>query len=645
MKKKIIALSLAALMCFSFLAGCKEEGKTSDGDDPNVELVEVESLLPETVAETGKYVVENGRSDYTIVIPLEAEKIVQSAANELQNFIESASGARIPIENDANYTFDESAKIISLGDTTVWRGSGLELTDDLRETGYIMKRMGNTLVCNAKDGAGTTAAVYDMLNYTIGFECYAIDEVYYEEKASVPLLDFNIKFIPTVDVRDIMSEALEQSQLYNQRMRLYTEYGKGMWITFAHTTISNFLPTSTYQNDHPDWYNASGTQVCYANDEMRAEMVKQIKDRIASNEDGIYVMIGHEDNHDMCECTDCVEAREKLGGYGGQELDFTNKIAAEVSPWVEENYPGRNVKYVFFAYQTSAKPPVVWDEKQDKYVPSYSDFSLHKDTMVLVCPIEMDFTEKMDSEANKAHYEQLKGWYEIFSAEGLSNNLCIWTYSITSKCYVAPTNNYAYFGEHYKVMSDVGVSFIMDQFVHDSRVSCFEELRIYTMAKLMYRHDLSYNDLVNDFMAHYYDGAAKEMKTYYEFYRAYLQYLQEEKAFGGALTVEAQDKSFWPLEVLLHLVSMLDDAIEAIEPIKTTAPVRYQTLKDRILKEKIVPTYLLFSYYMSALSQEQKEQYWTELYDSHIKFDLNNSAESRIDMAQSIEDWRLQIFG
>ena len=64
-----------------------------------------------------------------------------------------------------------------------------------------------------------------------------------------------------------------------------------------------------------------------------------------------------------------------------------------------------------------------------------------------------------------------------------------------------------------------------------------------------------------------------------------------------------------------------------------------------ILKEKVVPTYLLFSYYMSALSQAQKEQYWTEINDSQKKFALNNSAEGRINMAESIEDWRLQIFG
>ena len=168
MKKKIISLSLTALMACSFVTACG--GNAGQGNGNNA-LVEVEEMLPATVAETGKYIVENGTSDYTIVLPMNAEQIVQSAASELQGFIEKASGARLPIENDANYTFSQESKVISLGDTTVWQGCGLELTSDLRQTGYIMKRMGDTVVCNAQDGVGTTAAVYDMLNYLVDFEC------------------------------------------------------------------------------------------------------------------------------------------------------------------------------------------------------------------------------------------------------------------------------------------------------------------------------------------------------------------------------------------------------------------------------------------------------------------------------------------
>lgn len=637
--KKLICFLLAVLMCSAIFVGCNKEKDPSEE-----ETKETETLLPATVPETGELIVENGKSDYRIVIPDDADQLLRTTANDVQTYIFNSTGALLPIEGDGAYVFDTSSKIISIGPTTIWDGCGLELTEDMLDTGYLMKRFGHLIVCNAKDNLGSVAAAYDMLNYLIGFECYASDEVYFEKKDSIPLLDFDIKFIPTVDIRYIMSKALSSDVMYNQRLRLLTTYGHGAWITFAHTTISEFLPTSTYQNAHPDWYNDGGTQVCYANEEMRAEMVEQIKKRIASNPEGKYVMIGHEDNFDMCQCEDCVAARERLGGYGGQELDFTNKIAQEVTPWVEENYPGREVKFVFFAYQTSSTPPVKWDEAQNKYIPLYDNFFIHKNTMLLYCPIEMDFSEKFNSEINNALYQQLLGWYEIFKSEGVEKNICIWTYSITSMAYMAPTNNYAYFGEHYKSMSDIGVSFIMDQAVHDSRVGCFEELRLYTQSKLMYRYDLSYNELVENFMTNYYKEASGGMTKYYEYYRAYLQYLQEEKAFSGALTAGANNAQYWPIAVCNQLLSILDEAMNEIEPLKETDPERYNTLRDRILKEKVTPIYLLFTHYMSSLTQAEKETYWTEINYITKKFNMTHSSEGRITIANDIEKWRTQIF-
>ncbi len=634
--KRIICLLLVVLICGGVFVGCNQtEDEIISEQDP---------MLPATIPETGKFIVKNGQSDYKIVIPDDADQLLTTTANDVQTYIFNSTGALLPIVGDGAYTFDEGAKLIAIGPTKIWDGCGLELTDDLLDTGYLMKRFGNLIVCNAKDNLGSVAAAYDMLNYLIGFECYAADEVYVEKKTDVPLLDFDIKFIPTVDVRYIMSKALSENTMYNQRLKLLTSYGHGIWITFAHTTITTFLPTSTYQASHPDWYNDAGTQVCYSNDEMRAEMVEQIKAKIKSNPEGKYVMIGHEDNTDMCQCDDCIAARERLGGYGGQELDFTNKIAQEITPWVEANYPGREIKYVFFAYQTSSNPPVKWDEAQNKYVPLYDNFSIHKNTMLLYCPIEMDFTEKFNSETNNAFYQQLLGWYEIFKSQGVEKNICIWTYSITSHCYMAPSNNYAYFGEHYKTMTDIGVSFIMDQFVHDSRVGCFEELRLYTMSKLMYRYDYSYNQLVADFMTNYYKEAADEMTEYYEFYRAYLQYLQEEKAFSGSLTVEADDSKYWPVSVCKHMISMLDNAMDAIEPLKESNPERYNTLRDRILKEKVTPIYLLFTHYMSTLTQTEMETYWNEINYVTKKFNMTSSREGRQTIADSIDAWYKQIF-
>lgn len=634
--KKLLAVCLAAAMLLAVCA-CNKGGGGGGYEDP-------EPMLPETIAETGEYIVQNGQSDYTIVIPASAGQGVINAANELQMFLRDASGAELPIERDGGYVFDQTEKVISLGDTTVWQGSEQELSDDLRMTGYVMKRLGSTVVCNADSDGGVVSAVYDMLGYLIGYEYYAADEIAYEQKQNIPLLDFDLRFRPTVDVREILSKALSSDSAYNQRLRLFTSYGKGQWLSFAHTTISNFLPVSEY-GSHTDWYNAAKSQVCYANDDMRAAMVEEIKDRIRNNEDGIYVMIGHEDNLDMCDCTDCAAAREKFGGYSGQELDFANKIAAEVAPWVEENYPGRTVKYVFFAYQTSAQPPVTYDEASGKYVPFYKDVQIHEDVMVQYCPIEADFSKEFNSVKNSAFYEQLKGWFDLFEHCGLADNIVIWTYSITSHSYIVPGNNFASYGEHYKTMADAGVSYIMDQFYHDSRIPCFEELRLYTMSKLMYRSDLSYNTLVNDFISQYYGEAADTIRQYYEFYRSYYMYLEETKALGGTVPFEYMTADFWPFEVVVRLADYLDSALEDIAPLRQTDPARYQKLYDRIMKEKVTPMFLMMNYYRNGMSDELKRQYWNDLNTYTKKYGIENTYENKFDVAGILEAWRTEIFG
>lgn len=639
--KKWLSFALAAIMSFGFAAGC---AKTNE-EESSVQLIEVDEMLPAEIEGTGKYVVENGKSDYTIVLPADAGQLLQSVATDVQNFLFNASGAMLPIQSDSNYTFNEEDKVIAIGDTAIWRGSGLELTNDMLDTGYIMKRFGNTVVCNAKNPLGAVSAAYDMLHYLIDYEFYAMDEIYYRQAPNVELLDFNLKFIPTVDIRHIMSEALDSNIIHRQRLKLLTEYNAGCWITFAHTVISEFLPTSTYQVAKPEWYNSAGTQVCYSNDEMRAEMVKQIKDRIEGHPDGTYIMIGHEDNHDMCECYDCVEAREKFGGYSGQEVDFANKISMEMEDWLKANYPDANYKFVVFAYQTSASPPAKFDEAQNKYVATYENFSVRDDVMVLYCPIEADFSAPFNSEANDAMYQQLKGWFDIFEAAGTPDNICIWTYSIRSKAYLVPGNIFGVFGEHYKTMADCGVSFIMDQYFHDSRVPCFEEMTLYVHSNLMYRSDLSYSALVKDFIEHYYGEAADVIYDYYEYYRAYYAYIAEEKAFGGGISFEAQVKEYWPLEVVNELISMLDKAVEAIQPLQESDPERYVLLYNRIMKEKITPLYLILLHHMTALTQEKKEQYWSEINTYTVKYGILNTMESRYDLAGVIEEWRLQIFG
>lgn len=658
--KRFVCILLA--VCFSLFAvlcsACKKRGESGESESAGGGSTE------QQIKKTDVKIVENGKTDYKIVVPLNATAHINTAANELVAFVKEATGAELEVETDGE-SFSEEVKAISLGKTTFFESSGLKLTEKLGETGYVMKRMGNALLINAKDDNGVISAVYDMLGYSLGLEFYSYDEYTLDKTGDMYLYDFDMEFVPSTDMRDIMMRSLTTQ--YRQRMRLYTGSGLGHWITFAHTVtgassaksagndLYGFLPYSVYGKEHEDWYDASHTQVCYSNAEMRAEMVEQIKKRIENNPDGKYLMIGHEDNFDMCECDKCKAERALYGGYSGQELNFTNLVAAEVDAWLADNYPDREIFYVFFAYQTSQEPPVKKKTEGDKevaikdengkYVPYYDNLKIRKNVMVMYCPIDSDFSKGFSETENGTQYAQLKGWSDLFSGQGLHDNIIVWGYSLAVYNYFIPLYNFGTYSEHYRFYEECGVHYIDDQAYSSSGVPCFEAMQIYIQSKLMYDTSLNYNALAYDFIDHYYGEAAGTFKEYFDFFRAYYEYLAETKQITGSIWQEMGKEEYWPTEVVEKLFDYLDKCLKDIEPLKETNPDRWQLLNDRIRRERLTPIYLAFTLHMNELSKEKQAEYLADMKYYTKKYEILESKESARDIDTLIETWEKQIGG
>lgn len=652
MKKFISALLLLVLLLTVF-TGC-DKGKTDDPVTPTKTQIKKTDIT----------IVDNGLTDYRVVIPSGASSYISTAASELVGFIEEATGVRLPVTTDGE-EFSTASKVISLGKTTVFESSGVKLTEKLRETGYVMQRRGNTLLINAKDDNGVISAVYDMLGYSLGLEFYSYDEYVLEHTSTLYLLDFDLEFIPSIDMRDIMMRSLNTS--YRQRMRLYTGAGYGHWITFAHTTtgaseaknngsdLNGFLPYSVYGEAHKDWYDDTHTQLCYSNAEMRAEFVEQVKLRIAKNPDGKYLMIGHEDNFDMCLCDHCKAERDLYGGYGGQELHFTNLVAEAVDAWLADNYPDREIFYVFFAYQTSQEPPIkrttvdgkevgVKDEN-GKYIPHYADLRIRKNVMVMYCPIDSDFSRDFSETNNTTQYTQLKGWSDLYAAQGLSNNIIVWGYSLAVYNYFIPLYNFGTYKAHYQFYQDCGVHYIDDQAYSSSGIPCFEAMQIYVQSKLMYDTSLNYNDLCYDFIEHYYGSAAETFKQYFDFFRAYYEYLAETKSINGSIWQEMGKADFWPTEVVQQLMDYLDQCLADIEPLKETDSARWQLLNDRLRRERLTPIYMMFMFHMNELPHDKQVEYLADMKTYTKKYEILETRESARDVTTLIETWEAQIGG
>lgn len=109
--KKVCALLLAALLAATVFAGCKKN------DTP--EETPLDTTHEAEVTESGHWLVQGGRSGYTIVYPSAADDKEQTAVRELQYFFGEATGIMLPVIADDSVIWSETAEYLSVGQTSL----------------------------------------------------------------------------------------------------------------------------------------------------------------------------------------------------------------------------------------------------------------------------------------------------------------------------------------------------------------------------------------------------------------------------------------------------------------------------------------------------------------------------------------------
>ena len=118
---KFIALCMSAALAVATVCGCfvgcKKESNTDDSPyyDPETGI-----NLEEPISKLA----DNGRSEYKIVIPADAEPVEEYAAQEFQRYVLSSSNASLPIVTDAESPAC-GEKWISIGNTSLFKGMNI----------------------------------------------------------------------------------------------------------------------------------------------------------------------------------------------------------------------------------------------------------------------------------------------------------------------------------------------------------------------------------------------------------------------------------------------------------------------------------------------------------------------------------------
>lgn len=608
--KKIRKFLVSLTLCISTIlaTGCSFFNKNPDGG----------------YEDTGIVLAENGKTEYSVVIPENPSDYEQFAASELRLRFEEATGAELALiyDNNENAVFSENAKLISISDTTVQKASGVTAEyETYKRSGARMVTKGSCVILTGGTEQGALYAVYDFLKVLFNYEYFDIDTYRLEKKDKVTLPKLDESNIPDMDYRiysdyrQFVNDGGSPHEAY--RMRL--QYHDDGWTVGGHA-VDVIMPYQTYAIDqgHYDWYDSHGpvyinetqiwSQLCYTNEDMRQEFVQRTKTMLEQKPEAILMGFGQSDVNTWCECENCLAAYEQYAHEGmvargaiTQTL-FVNKVVEEVEEWLAEKYPGRQVRYMVFSYHQTVTAPAHKDENGN-YIPNGAengDYSMKLHDKVYVSYADIYANRNLTWRDNPAVAENLKAW------AACTKSIQIYEYATDSANCLLPYDGLQVHAENYRFAKELGFSEYFHEGAGNGTASGLTSLKYYVASKLMWDTELNVNDVVDEWIEGCFGEAADEMKEYYDLLRVRLSFLRTEYGFGHMVLASNINAAHWPRPLLLTYYGLFDEMYEEIEYLKYADFAEYERLCRKIDIEKLFLDLVNLSCYLGYYSTDEK---------------------------------------
>lgn len=439
----------------------------------------------------------NGQATAVIVVAPDASEPEQYAAAELAKFLGQIAGGEFKTQNDEN---KESSCIFVGPGAAKWADAQFS-ADGLGAEGIVIKTVGDDLILAGGRSRGTLYAVYTFLEDQLGCRWWSSTESKIPRKRMIVVDKLDIRYVPPLEYRSpYWTDAFDtdwsvRNKANGQQHRLEAKHGgKHIYEGFVHTFYP-LIPPEKYFADHPEWFSeiegkrtTENAQLCLTNEDMRKELVKNLKERLRANPEATIASVSQNDWHRNCQCAKCAAIDQEEGSPAGLMLRFVNAVAADI----EQEFP--NVAISTLAYQYTRKPPKITKPRPN--------------VIVQLCSIECSFCKPLADERNKAFRDDIIGWSQI------SNRLYIWDYTTNFRHYILPHPNLRVLGPNVKFFADHNVTGIFEQGAYTSYGAEMAELRAWVLAKLLWDPTRDGEALVNEFLSGYYGPAAPSITAY-----------------------------------------------------------------------------------------------------------------------------------
>lgn len=516
----------------------------------------------------------DGKTDYQIVIPNQADARNNFAAKQLKKFLKKITKADFKITKLAEAS---SSKKIYVGLTKDMRNllSEVDFKPDYSAR-VIIKTKGSDLFITGTQSSGTLLAVYSFLEDYLGCRWLTAKSSVIPRNKDLKIADINLDYTPPFkDVRLVYYLGTRLNYLFSTRLRLKTlsfyekPVHKKLNKTFNtwppyHSSFA-LIPPKKYFPTHPEWFSfnrgkrTNDHQLCFSSDTngLAQEMLKNAKSYLDKNPSGT-LMVGQMDKlkYSRCSCGKCVEIEKEEGSMAGPQMRFVNKLADLVG----KDYP--KAKVMTFAYQYTEKPPKLTKPKDN--------------VVIFLCAYGYSPYKKLSSGPFK---NIIEGWSKI------CKNIIVWTYVVPFEHYLKVNPNLKNTADDIKFISKYNVKGIYVQGDVQCSVGGFVDLRAYIMSHLVWNPNLDTKTLIKDFLDNYYGKAGKYISQYLD--------------IVNAPNIAKGNNVFIPLDVSIKCANLYKKALEAVS--------RNKKLTDRVIKVRLsfvdntIANTLVDSKYMESL--------------------------------------------
>jgi len=431
---------------------------------------------------------ENGQAKADIVVGSGASEPVRHAAQELAHFLEQISGGRFPIADKPTY-----------GRTAILLQA--PLAEKPSDEEIVIKTTNDGLILTGGEPRGTLYAVYTFLEDYLGCRWWSSTESTIPKRPTIEIGRIDYRYAPILEYREPYwydahdGDWAVRNKCNGNAVRVDAKRGgKHKYEGFVHTFYP-LIPPQKYFAAHPEWFSeidgkrtTERTQLCLTNEEMRRELVKNLRTRLRAHPDATIASVSQNDWHGNCQCAKCAAIEEEEGSPAGLMLRFVNAVAEDI----EEEFP--HVAISTLAYQYTRKPPL--------HVKPCDN------VIVRLCSIEASFAVPLSDERNRPFRDDIVGWSKI------CDRLYVWDYVTNFRHHIMPHPNLRVLGPNVKFFANHSVKGLFEQGAYTTNGAEMAELRAWVLAKLLWNPNLDGVALIDEFIEGYYGPAAPHIKAY-----------------------------------------------------------------------------------------------------------------------------------